>query len=92
MLKPDEPQASLAKLADVDRTLFSKAGMILDEARNHLGRLDYDLAVRRAQEAFKLYLKSLFRFLRMHFPPTHDPKKQIYEVSQAVGFCGITPQ
>lgn len=75
---------SLARLNDIDRMSFSKAGAILDEARSCLARFDHDLAVRRSQEAFELYLKSLFRFLQMEPPATHDLKKQIYQLSEAV--------
>ena len=40
--------------------------------------------MRRSQEAFELYLKSLFRFLQREYPETHDLKKQIYELSVAL--------
>ena len=63
MLKRQSTLLSLAALGEIDRLSFIKADTILDEARNRLKAFDYDLAVRRSQEAFELYLKSLFRFL-----------------------------
>jgi HEPN domain-containing protein len=75
---------SLAQLQQIDGHTFNKAGSILEEARNRLKSYDYDLAVRRSQEAFELCLKSLFRFLEREYPETHDLKKQIYELSDAL--------
>lgn len=75
---------TLAALGEVDRLSFIKAGNILDEARNRLKAFDYDLAVRRSQEAFELYLKSLFRFLQTEYPATHDLRKQIYKLTEAL--------
>ncbi len=61
----------------------------MDEARSRLNAIDYDLAVRRSQEAFELYLKSLFRFLQTDYPANHDLKKQIYELTEALKQCQI---
>jgi HEPN domain-containing protein len=74
----------LTDLIEIDQQTFNKAGTILDEARSRARSFDYDLAVRRAQEAFELHLKSLFRFLHRTYPETHDLKKQIYELSVAL--------
>ena len=62
------------ELSEID-PLFTKAGTVLAEARSRLEALDYDLAVRRAQESLELFVKSLFRFLQRAYPTTHDPKK-----------------
>jgi HEPN domain-containing protein len=61
-----------------------KASTILDEAKSRLKAFDYDLAVRRSQEAFELYLKSLFRFLQSEYPAEHDLRKQIYDLTEAL--------
>jgi HEPN domain-containing protein len=92
MLKRDSIPLTLTALGEIDRLSFIKAGTILDEARNRLKAFDYDLAVRRSQEAFELYLKSLFRFLQTEYPASHDLRKQIYELSEALGDFQITPQ
>jgi hypothetical protein len=73
---------TVAALVDIDRLSFVRAGTILDEAKKHLGSFDYDLAVRRSQEAFELYLKSLFRFLQTEYPATHDLGKQVYGMAE----------
>ncbi len=75
---------TLAALGEIDRLSFFKASTILDEARNRHKAFDYDLAVRRSQEAFELYLKSLFRFLQTEYPASHDLGKQIYELTEAL--------
>lgn len=75
---------SLAELGQIDRQTFNKANSILGDARNRLKSYEYDLAVRRSQEAFELYLKTLFRFLRREYPESHNLKKQIYELSNAL--------
>ncbi len=74
----------LAEVWEIDRLSFDKAQTILNEARNYLHDLNWDLAVRRAQESFELYLKSLFRFLQTEYPATHDLKKQIYALTEAL--------
>lgn len=75
---------ALSDLTEIDGLSYSKAGTILDEARSRIKAYDYDLAVRRSQEAFELYLKSLFRFLQTEYPASHDLKKQIYELTEAL--------
>jgi HEPN domain-containing protein len=75
---------SLAALLEIDGLSFVKAGTILDEARNRLKASDFDLTVRRSQEAFELYVKSLFRFLQTEYSASHDLKKQIYELTEAL--------
>jgi HEPN domain-containing protein len=92
MLKRQSTLLSLAALGEIDRLSFIKTGTILDEARNRLKAFDYDLAVRRSQEAFELYLKSLFRFLQTEYPASHDLRKQVYELSEVLREFQITPQ
>ncbi len=89
---PDETSVpiTLATLGEIDRLSFGKAGTILDEARKRLEVCDYDLTVRRAQEAFELYLKSLFRYLQTEFPTSHDLKAQIYELTEVLKQYSIT--
>jgi HEPN domain-containing protein len=64
--------------------LFTKAGTILAEARSRLNAFDHDLAVRRAQESLELSLKSLFRFLQLDYPATHDVRKELYTLSETL--------
>jgi hypothetical protein len=82
---------TFTELAEIDQLSYFKATTILGEAQTHLRSFNYDLAVRRAQEAFELYLKSLFRFLRTEYPAVHDVKKQIYELTAAFKHYQIEP-
>jgi len=70
---------TLTEMHEIEQLSYFKANTILVEAQTYLQRFNYDLAVRRAQEAFELFLKSLFQFLRTEYPASHDLKKQIYE-------------
>lgn len=78
--------ATTLRLDDLVRIdeLYSKAGRILEEARLRMNAYDWDLTVRRSQEAFELYLKSLFRYAQREYPRDHDLKKQIYELTEAL--------
>src|SRR5208337_5084651 len=89
MSKSQSTPVTLADLGEIDRLSFIKAGSILDEARSRLKVFDYDLTVRRSQEAFELYLKSLFRFLQADYPATHNLRKQIYELTESLKQFGI---
>jgi HEPN domain-containing protein len=88
---PKVATLTFAELAEIDQLSYWKANTILGEAQTRLQSFDYDLAVRRAQEAFELYLKSLFRFLRAEYPAAHDVKKQIYELTAAFKQHQIEP-
>ena len=70
---------TFAEMHEIEQLSYFKANTILGEAKDYLKRFNYDLAVRRAQEAFELFLKSLFQFLQTEYPARHDLKKQIYE-------------
>jgi HEPN domain-containing protein len=83
-LKVSAVPLALPEIAEIDGLSYFKAGTILDEARSRLKAYDYDLGVRRSQEAFELYLKSLFRYLQAEYPASHDLKKQIYELTEAL--------
>jgi HEPN domain-containing protein len=83
-LKVNAVPLALPELAEIEGLSYTKAGTILDEARSRLKAFDYDLTVRRSQEAFELYLKSLFRFLQTEYPANHDLRKQIYELTEAL--------
>ena len=78
----------LSELWELDH-LYSKAGAILDEARGRVKVYDHDLTVRRSQEAFELYLKSCFRYLQKEYPASHELRKQIYELTEALKQCQI---
>jgi HEPN domain-containing protein len=89
MSNGSSPPLTLNQLGDIDRFLF-KADAVLGEARNNLKLFNYDLAVRRSQEAFELYLKSVLLFLQKEYPATHDLRKQIYELSEVFKELQIT--
>jgi HEPN domain-containing protein len=74
---------TFTEMHEIEQLSYFKANTILGEAQNYLGRFNYDLAVRRAQESFELFLKSLFRFLQAEYPASHDLKKQIYDLTAA---------
>ena len=80
--------------ASEDRSTFIRQGEqnFEREAQAYLRCFDYDLAVRRAQEAFELYLKSVFRFLQAEYPTIHDVKKEIYALTAAFKQHQIEPQ
>ena len=88
---PKTAVLTFAELAEIEQLSYLKANTILGEAQTRLRCFDYDLAVRRAQEAFELYLKSLFRFLQTQYPASHDLKKQIYELTTAFKQHQIDP-
>jgi HEPN domain-containing protein len=74
---------TVAQLVKVDQLSYDKANNILSEAQTYLWCFNYDLAVRRAQEAFELYLKGVFRYLQAEYPTIHDVKKEIYALTKA---------
>ena len=82
----------MSKLSDLGRMSFINAESILDGARKCLARYDCDLAVRRSQQSFELYLKTLCRLLQLQNPETHDLKKQIYDLSAALAEFNISKQ
>jgi HEPN domain-containing protein len=92
MPNPQPTPLTVVALGEIDRLSFMKASTILDEAKSRLKAFDYDLAVRRSQEAFELYLKSMFRFLQTEYPASHDLKKQIYELCEVLSGFQITPR
>lgn len=72
---------SYKELGDIDQ-FHSRANAVLSEAREQLRSFEYDLAVRRAQEAVELYIKTIFRFAGVEYPRTHDLEKSVYDISQ----------
>ncbi len=76
---------------EVDK-FYSKADSILKEARDHAKKFEYDLCVRRSQEAFELFLKTMFRFIERTYPQEHDIGNEIYKVHQALKRFGFTAQ
>jgi HEPN domain-containing protein len=74
---------TIAELNKIDQLSFDKTNKILSETQAYLRCFDCDLAVRRAQEAFELYLKGVFRFLQAEYPTIHDVKKEIYALTVA---------
>lgn len=62
----------------------------MDEARAQFRSYSHDLAVRRAQEALELYIKTTFRFTGTEYPRSHDVEKTIYEVWQLLAEYGVT--
>jgi len=74
------PKWNFQQLAEIDK-LYSKATAIRREAlrlRKH--ELNYDLSIRRSQEALELYLKVIFKFMRQKYPTSargHELSNQI---------------
>jgi len=71
------------KKEEIDRRL-RKADHILSNAEELKQKTDFDLSVRRSQEAFELYLKTLFSELGHTYPKKHNLKEQIYEVRKVL--------
>jgi len=76
---------------DIDRH-YSKASQILDEAKSHAEKYQHDLAVRRAQEAFELLLKTTFLFMGQEPPKEHDLTKALYDASALLQEFGVSTQ
>lgn len=62
------PKWNYQQLSDIDK-LYSKAEEIRREA-SHLKneQCNYDLAIRRSQEALELYLKVIFKLIKQDYP------------------------
>jgi HEPN domain-containing protein len=69
---------------------FSKAISLRSEAKNHYNKSHYDLCVRRSQDAFEMFLKSLFRLIDIEFPAAHDLKQKLYDVYKPLEKYGIS--
>src|SRR5439155_12704523 len=82
---------SYAELAAIDQ-LYSRANSICSEARGRLDAYDWDLAVRRSQEAVELHVKALFRFIGKDYPRSHDLEKATYEISLLLAGYGVSHQ
>ncbi len=80
---------SYKELGEIDQ-LYSKATSILNEAREQLRSYGCDLAVRRSQEAVELHIKTIFRFVGMEYPRSHDLEKMIYAICVLLGEYGVT--
>jgi HEPN domain-containing protein len=76
---------------EIDK-FYSKADSILREAREHAKKLEYDLCVRRSQEAFELFLKTMFKFIERVYPQKHDVSEEIYAVFDALKKHDISAQ
>lgn len=83
------------ELNDIDQLHF-KANSVLTEAQRCLAGYDWDLAVRRGQEAAELYTKTLFRFIGKEYPQSHDlgktrdlEKPTLYEISVLLEGYGV---
>jgi len=79
------------KYWEIDK-FYSKADSILSEAREHAKKLEYDLCVRRSQEAFELFLKTMFKFIEQEYPLKHDISGEIYGVFSALKRFGFLAQ
>ena len=76
------------ELTEIDQ-LHSKANSVLNEARERLRSWDHDFAVRRAQEAAELHIKTIFRLVGKDYPRSHDLEKTIYEISVLLAEYGV---
>lgn len=73
------PKWNFQQLSDIDK-LYSKAEDIRREALRLEKEHNYDLSVRRSQEAFELYLKVIFKFMKQEYPKSsrgHELSAQI---------------
>ncbi len=77
---------------DIDLHHYSKACLIVDEARDLQEKYQHDLCVRRAQEAFELLLKTLLQFIEREYPRDHDVGKVLYEVMDLLRDLGMTAE
>jgi HEPN domain-containing protein len=82
---------SREKFTEIEK-FYSKASSVLEEAREQAKKFNYDLCVRRSQESFELYLKTMFKFIEKDYPQEHDISKEIYKVLEALKKFGFTAQ
>jgi len=68
---------------EIDK-FYSKATSILDEAREHVKKFEYDLCVRRSQEAFELFLKTMFKLIGEEYPQKHEISQEIYDMHSSL--------
>ena len=61
------PQWTIEELQSIDKQ-FYKASKIKEEAKQHKEKYDYDLSIRRAQEAFELYIKTILQLITKTYP------------------------
>ena len=71
------------ELQEIDK-LYAKAEKIKQEALDlKNNRYEYDLCVRRSQEAFELFLKTMFKLMKEKYPTKrggHELSKQIISI------------
>ncbi len=61
------PQWTFEELQAIDN-LFNKASNIEEEAKQHKEKYNYDLSIRRAQEAFEFYIKVILQLITKTYP------------------------
>jgi HEPN domain-containing protein len=71
---------------------YNKANSVIDEARDHAKKYEYDLCVRRSQESFELYLKTMFKLIEKEYPRKHDVGEEVYQVYNALKGFGFSAQ
>jgi len=71
---------------------YSKANAILAEAQDHAKKYEYDLCVRRSQEAFELFLKIMFKLIGKEYPQRHEISEEIYQVFSALKIFDFSAQ
>lgn len=81
------PKWNYEQLSEISK-LYSKAEEIKREAsRLKKEQCNYDLSVRRSQEAFELYLKVTFKLIKQEYPTTsrgHELSNQIRAIYEKV--------
>jgi len=81
------PKWNYEQLAEIDK-LYSKAETIRREGlRLKKEELNYDLSVRRSQEAFELYLKIIFKVMKQRYPTGsqgHELSKEIRAIYEKI--------
>ena len=74
------PKWTYKELEEIDKQ-HTKAKEIEQEAQDFKNK-NYDLCVRRSQEAFELFLKIVFKLLKEKYPPKHELSKQIISIHE----------
>jgi len=85
-----EQKLTRERFFEIDNGYFMKAFNIQTEANQNFERANYDLCIRRSQEAFELYLKSIFLFLNRTHRREHDIGKELYDIRIILNRYGIS--
>ncbi|MHA1400834.1 MAG: HEPN domain-containing protein [Candidatus Heimdallarchaeaceae archaeon] len=77
------PSWTLKEIEEIDKMYF-KALEIEEEAERKKMNYEYDLCVRRSQESFELYIKTVFHFMDVQYPKNHDISSSLRKINDAL--------